>query len=113
MIPLTLGTIAEWCGGQIAPEHAGLTITGISTDTRRIGPGQLFVPLMGERFDGHAFISQARESGAAATISDRAITGSLPVIYVEDTLQALAEITGDAVEEKLLDRVFADFCVGK
>ena len=93
MIPLTLGTIAEWCGGQIAPEHAGLTITGISTDTRRIGPGQLFVPLMGERFDGHAFISQARESGAAATISDRAITGSLPVIYVEDTLQALAEIT--------------------
>ncbi len=94
MKPLTLGQVAAWCGGRIASENKNLIITGISTDTRHIGPGQLFVPLMGEKFDGHAFISQAREKGAAATLSDRPIAGAtLPVIYVDDTIEALGAIT--------------------
>ena len=93
MKPCTLGQIAAWCGGELAAEYADLVITGISTDTRHITPGQLFVPLVGERFNGHNFIVSAKERGAVATLSSIPDSGELPTIHVTDTLQALAGIT--------------------
>jgi UDP-N-acetylmuramoyl-tripeptide--D-alanyl-D-alanine ligase len=66
---------------------------GLSTDSRNIAPGDLFVPLRGERFDGHDYLSQAVRNGAAACLSDEVVAGlPVPVVRVEDTLRALGDI---------------------
>ena len=93
MKPLKLQQIAAWCGGTLDPRYADLVVTGISTDTRHIQPGQMFVPLVGERFNGHNFILQARELGAAATLSSLEDVPDLPTIFVTDTIEALGAIT--------------------
>jgi UDP-N-acetylmuramoyl-tripeptide--D-alanyl-D-alanine ligase len=64
--------------------------SGVSTDTRSIDPGALFVALVGERFDGHAFLAVARDRGAAAAVVRRG-TGAVPgleLLEVDDTLRA-------------------------
>ncbi|MBV8030244.1 MAG: UDP-N-acetylmuramoyl-tripeptide--D-alanyl-D-alanine ligase [Betaproteobacteria bacterium] len=68
--------------------------TGVSTDTRTIAPGDLFVALRGERFDGHAFLEAAARAGAVAALVDGAYAGAhpLPVVVVDDTKRALGEL---------------------
>ena len=53
--------------------------TGVSTDSRAIGRGELFVALRGERFDGHAFLEQAKAAGAAAALVDARHAGLVPM----------------------------------
>ena len=67
---------------------------GVSTDTRSLQPGDLFVALRGERFDGHAFLSQAKAAGARAAIVDRGYGGEypMPVLIVADTRLALGAL---------------------
>src|SRR5687768_18093359 len=88
-----------------APRAAGFT--EISTDTRALDPGALFVALAGERFDGHAHLEAAWERGASAAVVRRgtpAVAG-LELLEVDDTLRAYgelaharrAEITGPVV----------------
>lgn len=68
-------------------------ITGISTDSRNINPGELFVPLRGERFDGHDYLIQAVRHGAAACLSEDVVAGMrVPVLLVKDSLRALGDI---------------------
>ena len=45
-----------------------LTVTGVSTDSRQINPGDWFVPILGERFDGHDYIDKALEAGAGGLL---------------------------------------------
>lgn len=67
--------------------------TSITTDTRSIKPGELFVALRGENFDGHDFVQVAIDKGAIAAIVDFKFTSSeLPLLQVEDTLQAYQKI---------------------
>ncbi len=68
--------------------------TGVSTDTRTLRPGDLFVALRGERFDGHAFLGQAKAARAAAAMVDRAYGGEfpMPVVVVDDTKRALGKL---------------------
>lgn len=66
-----------------------LVITGVSTDTRTIQPGDLFIALVGEKFNGHSYVSVAEEKGAAAVICSEEVETSLPVLMVENTLLAL------------------------
>ncbi len=67
--------------------------TGVSTDTRAIGPGQLFVALKGDNFDGHRFLAQAAAAGAAGAVVDTVdSTVDLPQILVADTLVALGRL---------------------
>lgn len=70
--------------------------TGITTDTREVLPGQVFLALRGERFDGHAFVETAIAKGAIAAIVDHAIDSSsandLPLLIVPDTLTAYQAI---------------------
>ena len=64
---------------------------GITTDTRAVKPGELFLALEGERFDGHAFAQQAVEKGAIAAITRKGALPSdtaFPCLEVEDTLAA-------------------------
>ena len=74
----------------------GSTVFGrVWTDTRTIQPGDLFVALVGERFDGHDFLAQARDQGAAGVVVSRlapARSLSIPVYQVPDTLVALGAL---------------------
>lgn len=73
--------IAEVTGGKLL--GGSVTVTGVSTDTRTIAPGMLFVAIRGESFDGNDYIGAAAEKGAAAAISDRSSGAdgySIPVI---------------------------------
>ncbi|HEU5260909.1 MAG TPA: UDP-N-acetylmuramoyl-tripeptide--D-alanyl-D-alanine ligase [Gemmatimonadales bacterium] len=75
--------------GVSAPK--ALRFSGVSTDTRHLTPGTLFVALKGERFDAHAFLADARTRGAAAAVVRRgtAAVDGLPFFEVADTLAGL------------------------
>lgn len=66
-------------------------ITRVSTDTRDLPQGCLFVALRGARFDGHDFVPQAIAAGAVAAVTDQAIEGC-PCLVVKDTGKALLQI---------------------
>ena len=63
----------------------------VVTDSRSLQPGDLFVALQGEKFDGHAFVAAAQAAGAAGAIVSRRIDTALPQILVADTLLALQD----------------------
>lgn len=70
-------------------------LTTITTDTRNLQPGHIFLALRGEKFDGHNFASFAVQNGAIAVITDRNTASELndiPQLQVEDTLQAYQQI---------------------
>jgi UDP-N-acetylmuramoyl-tripeptide--D-alanyl-D-alanine ligase len=84
----------DWLGDArlIAP-NPGLTLTGVSTDTRSVRAGELFVALRGERFDAHDFVGQALDAGASALLLEHWTEGCrAPAIMVEDSVRALGEI---------------------
>lgn len=88
-----LERIARITDGDFSGRKINCLLSGISTDSRNITPGALFIPLRGERFDGHDYISQAVKNGAAACLSEEVIAGlSVPVVRVANTLQALGDI---------------------
>jgi len=87
---LRLTDIASWIGGQLRGN--GTFVETVSTDTRTLAPGALFVALRGERYDAHDFIATAKERGAAAALVDHEIETDLPQVVVADTLIALGEI---------------------
>ncbi|MCB1898750.1 UDP-N-acetylmuramoyl-tripeptide--D-alanyl-D-alanine ligase [Cognatazoarcus halotolerans] len=70
----------------------------VGSDSRAIRPGQLFVALRGERFDGHAFLAEVAQSGAAAALVDRAFADAegavapLPLVVADDTRLALGRL---------------------
>jgi UDP-N-acetylmuramoyl-tripeptide--D-alanyl-D-alanine ligase len=68
--------------------------SGVSTDTRALRAGDLFVALRGERFDGHGFLRNAAAAKAAAAVVDRKYSGEypLPVVIVDDTRLALGDL---------------------
>ncbi|MBI5606405.1 MAG: UDP-N-acetylmuramoyl-tripeptide--D-alanyl-D-alanine ligase [Deltaproteobacteria bacterium] len=83
--------------GRLIQGDLGRKAVGISTDTRTLRPGDLFVALKGPRFDGHHYIPQAFEKGASAVLVSEPVKGLLPeqvVIQVNDTLSALGDLSG-------------------
>lgn len=87
-----LSQAAAWTQGRAAGEAE---ITHVVRDAREAGPGSLFIALEGARFDGHDFIAQAIERGAAAVMSHRANeTYPVPALYVADTRQGLLDLAG-------------------
>ena len=87
---LTLKQAAIWCGGWVDPKYEDIEFLGANNDTRLIRPGQLFIVLQGAR-DGHDFIPQAIEKGAAAVLCSR-VVGDYPAIIVSDPRIALGDI---------------------
>jgi UDP-N-acetylmuramoyl-tripeptide--D-alanyl-D-alanine ligase len=87
----TLAQFAQACGGRL--EGTGGTYTGVSTDTRKIAPGELFVALRGPNFDGHEFVKVAARSGAAGAVVEKpaSVGDRFPFsqIVVPDTQKAL------------------------
>jgi UDP-N-acetylmuramoyl-tripeptide--D-alanyl-D-alanine ligase len=71
---------------------ADVTFRGISTDTRSLSEGNLFVALEGPNFDGHDYIDQARQHGAVAAAVSRVTNEKMPLLEVKDTRIALGEL---------------------
>lgn len=98
MIRATLSQVAAWSGATLAGGSAAAEaeIAGVSTDSRSIAAGQLFVPLAGDRFDGHIYIDQALAAGAAAALwsRERGVPDGIgiPLLLVDDTLAALQRL---------------------
>ncbi len=70
-----------------------LDFDGVSTDTRTVGAGQLFVALRGEVFDAHDFLQQVVDKGVVAVVVEKLPEGwTLPAIVVPDTLVALGQV---------------------
>jgi UDP-N-acetylmuramoyl-tripeptide--D-alanyl-D-alanine ligase len=88
---LTLAEIAQATGGTLFGDPAR-AVRGISTDSRAIEPGGLFVALRGLAHDGHAFVAGAVERGAVAAIVGRGSSATIDRIEVDDTLDALGSI---------------------
>ena len=63
----------------------------VTTDSRSLEAGSLFVALRGERFDGHEFVAEAAARGAAGAVVSRAVAAPVPQIVVSDTLVALTD----------------------
>ena len=75
-----------------APLHgADARYTRVTTDTRQLAPGDLFVALRGENFDGHAFLNEACRAGAAGALVTEPQPVSLPQVVVNDTLRGLQD----------------------
>ncbi|MEC8444251.1 MAG: UDP-N-acetylmuramoyl-tripeptide--D-alanyl-D-alanine ligase, partial [Pseudomonadota bacterium] len=95
---LDLNELLTVVAGRTDASQLSQDITRVSTDTRTLGPGSLYVPLKGERFDGHAFAEQAKAAGAVAMLAEQPLntesleTSEFPVIYVDSTLRALADL---------------------
>jgi len=90
------GTLGELAGvlsaTLIGPDR---DFAGVSTDTRSLQPGQLFVALRGPNFDGHAFVAEAERRGAAGALVDTVPPGELPCLRVADTLAGLGAVAAD------------------
>jgi len=97
MEPITIQEILEAVDGKLLGEEINLSMTvdRVDTDSRNIHAGSLFIPLQGERFDGHAFINDALESGSAGCLLARERTSYLPgkfYIKVNNTQRALRDL---------------------
>ncbi len=92
MMNCSLSQVAEAAGGRLS--GADVSVLGVSTDTRKVAAGQLFIALQGERFDAHDYLAQALEAGAAALlVSDLAnVPVGVPVVLVDDTRLALGRL---------------------
>ncbi len=92
---LSIGEIAAVTGGVVQGD-ASARVGGVSTDSRTVAPGELFVPLKGERFDGHDFIPQVTAAGVGAALVERNYAGEIPtgltLVRVADTLHALGDL---------------------
>ncbi|MCK6075497.1 UDP-N-acetylmuramoyl-tripeptide--D-alanyl-D-alanine ligase [Paenibacillus silvae] len=103
MIKRTLAQIAEMCGGTIndAAVYSGVMAEGVFTDSRKPVKGSLFIPLVGERFDGHEFVQTCLEQGAAGAMwqKDHGLPPQGAVIIVEDTLAALQSLASAYLAE--------------
>jgi UDP-N-acetylmuramoyl-tripeptide--D-alanyl-D-alanine ligase len=83
----TLSDFARACGAElIGPDRA---YTGVSSDTRTIEAGDLFVALRGPRFNANEFVSAAAAAGAAGAVVDTRVDGRVAQVLVADTLEAL------------------------
>jgi UDP-N-acetylmuramoyl-tripeptide--D-alanyl-D-alanine ligase len=96
MKPISLSQLTEFAKGSLVHGDGSQQVTGISTDSRSIAPGDVFVALVGERFDAHDFLAPVAAAGAAAVLVSRLPEGwdTLPcaVILVSDTLLGLQDM---------------------
>jgi UDP-N-acetylmuramoyl-tripeptide--D-alanyl-D-alanine ligase len=102
MRPLRLAEVAAFADGRL---HAGAAaaeplVQRVQIDSRALKPGDLFVCLRGERFDGHDFAAAAEAAGAAALLVDRALPLALPQVVCADTTRALGRLAAGLAAER-------------
>lgn len=90
---MLLSEIARCVQGRLS--GADVPVSSVSIDTRTLQPGQLYIAIKGENFDGNDFIKLAEQAGAKAAIVHEGVATGLPHITVADTRLALAELAGN------------------
>lgn len=83
-------------------KYYGHVVAGVSINTREIEPGNLFVPLKGEKRDGHEFVRDAFKKGAGALFWQKDVPNppqDVPIIFVDDTLEALQQLASRYLEQ--------------
>src|ERR1051325_12254348 len=99
MNPLPLSKIAKFGATSLTSGDGSVMIDKVSTDSRTLKPGELFVALRGENFDGHNFVESAAKTGAAGAIVDSNWKGKTPdsfaLIRAKDTLQAYQQLAAN------------------
>jgi UDP-N-acetylmuramoyl-tripeptide--D-alanyl-D-alanine ligase len=85
----TVGHVRELVRGELLGDGEDVRLSGVETDSRRIKPGELFVALSGERYDGADYVADAAAKGASAALVGREVPEEIPQIHVADTLEAL------------------------
>ncbi|MDD5247627.1 MAG: UDP-N-acetylmuramoyl-tripeptide--D-alanyl-D-alanine ligase [Rhodocyclaceae bacterium] len=94
---MKLTTVARAVGGTLTGADAAFV--GVSTDSRKIAPGELFIALKGDNFDGHDYVAQVLAQGAAGALVERgwaqAQGAGLPLVAVDDTRSALGRLAAD------------------
>ncbi len=98
MEPRTLQYIARACAGEHLTGSPGTLVQRVCTDSRAVRPGDLFIALAGDKFDGHDFLKEALGKDAAAVVVNRQrlpTPSGLAVIAVADTRQALSRLAAE------------------
>ncbi|MCF7355119.1 UDP-N-acetylmuramoyl-tripeptide--D-alanyl-D-alanine ligase [Vibrio sp. CK2-1] len=90
MIPFSLQQLAQITSGTLIGDNTD--ITSVTTDTRSVESGALFVALIGERFDAHDFCQQAVDSAANALLVSKKLELNIPQVVVADTQKALGQL---------------------
>ncbi|MFU8849859.1 UDP-N-acetylmuramoyl-tripeptide--D-alanyl-D-alanine ligase [Micromonospora sp. SL1-18] len=98
MIPLTLAEVAAAVDGRLVAADPDARVTGtVEFDSRKAGPGGLFVAFPGEKVDGHDYAAGAVESGAVAVLGTREVPG-VPMVLVADALDAMGRLARVVVD---------------
>ena len=107
MNPLSLFQIAQWAGGSLSSGDGTITIHKVSTDSRTIKAGELFVALHGDNFDAHNFVEATAKAGASGAIVNSHWNGNVPanfaLIRVNDTLEAYQALAANYRKSLKLD----------
>jgi UDP-N-acetylmuramoyl-tripeptide--D-alanyl-D-alanine ligase len=96
---LSLAAAARAMGVSLRPRYVDRPVTGWSIDSRTVQPGELFFALRGPNHDGHAYVRQVLESGAAGAVVDRPVPDLDGQLVVEDVLSALQTLARWAREQ--------------
>ena len=106
---LSLADVANYSKGVVDSSFEKLAVRSVSTDSRNIMEGDLFIALKGDSFNGHDFIQEAFSDGAVAVMAEEGVdlklTSSFPVILVNDTLNGLQELAKNYRESLTLTGV--------
>ena len=96
MIQTTVGKLVEMIPGATAEASwAAVEVFGASKDTREIITGSVYIPLIGEQFDGHDFVQEAIDKGASCSLWQRdhgEAPSGIPIVWVDDSLIALQQL---------------------
>lgn len=90
MRPMTLAELQMPLAAQL--HGVDQAFSGVSTDSRTVQRGDLFVALRGANFDGHDYVAQVLQQGAAAALVATPVTAAIPQLQVADTLRALGQL---------------------
>jgi UDP-N-acetylmuramoyl-tripeptide--D-alanyl-D-alanine ligase len=94
MVSFDCGELVEAVGGRLLWGEPGRTFMGVTTDSRKVAKDNLFIPLIGEKFDGHDYIKQCFDAGASVCLTSiqiPQISGGAAIL-VEDTAKALRDL---------------------
>jgi len=122
-VPWTIEQIAEAANAScvIAPSSAArVVVSGVSTDTRALRAGEMFVAIRGERFDGHDFVAEATRKGAACALVDERHQGrsennasGIPLVVVADTVDTLGRMAARVRAESAIPWIGITGSAGK
>lgn len=104
MINLNCAEVALILDGALTGHN--VSITNVSTDSRVIAPGDLFIALRGPNFDGSAFVADVKAKGAAAVVVEHKVVVDIPQIVVADTRLALGQLAAE-VKARLAPKTVA------